>query len=215
MGDAPPIERMANVIGHEIRNPLAVINNSIYFVKTKLGTAVDAKVGKHLGIIESEVQRANALIADMLVFARPVEVHPAPCSVAELLESALAARPPKPQVSVEVAPKDLRVSADAEIARGALRRLLDNACEAAGEGGAVAVRASRSGSSVDIVVRDSGPGVSADAQDKLFEPFFSTKPRGLGLGLATARKFAEKHGGALDRLPAPAGAAFRLRLPCA
>lgn len=213
----PPIERMANVIAHEIRNPLAVINNSIYFVKTKLGAGADAKVAKHLGMIEGEVKRANDMIGQMLAFARPLDVNPVPVPARDIVEGAIAARkaPPKVKVSVEGG-KDLKVKADREIAQAAVGRLLDNAFDALGEGGgSVTVKALGSGGSVDLLVKDSGPGLTPEAKLRLFEPFFSTRPRGLGLGLATAKKFVERHGGSLELVEGGGGAAFRIRLPAA
>ena len=211
------MERMANVIGHEIRNPLAVIGNSAYFVKTKLGGGIEAKVAKHLAMIESEVQRANDLIGQLLSYARPVELSAQPVRAREIVDAALAAAPAPAKVKVSVdAGKDLKVKADREIAAAALKRLLENSFDALGEGGgkvSVAIAAASGG--VDITVRDSGPGLSVEAKARLFQPFSSTKPKGLGLGLATARKFAEKHGGSVEVVEGGSGAAFRLRLPAA
>ena len=212
----PPIERMANVIAHEIRNPLAVINNSVYFVKTKLGDTSDAKVAKHLRIVEEEVKRANEMIGQMLAYARPLEVNAQPVSARELADAVVAAKkaPAKVKVAVDGPAKDAKVRADRELAQGALGRLLDNAFDALGEaGGSVGVKISAASGSVDFVVKDSGPGLTVEAKGRLFEPFFSTRPRGMGLGLATARKFVERHGGSLEHVEGGAGATFRLRLP--
>jgi len=212
------MERMANVIGHEIRNPLAVIGNSAYFVKAKLGDGAEAKVVKHLAMIESEVRRANDLIGQLLAYARPVEIAPQPVRARDVIDAALAAAPApaKVKVSVEAGGDDLKVKADRDIAVAALKRLFDNAFDALGEaGGKVSVTAAAASGGVDIVVRDSGPGLAAEAKALLFQPFSSTKPRGLGLGLATARKFAEKHGGSVELVEGGSGAAFRLRLPAA
>ncbi|MBI4424668.1 MAG: HAMP domain-containing histidine kinase [Elusimicrobia bacterium] len=214
MAERDRTERMANVIAHEIRNPLAVINNSIYFVKTKLGSGAEAKVAKHIGIIEGEVKRANEMIGEMLAYARPLEAQAKPVAVRELIDSAVALRPAPAKVKTAVsAPKDARVLADPEAARLALRKLLDNALDAVGESGSISIQAQAAAGSVELLVRDSGPGVSAEAAARLFEPFSSTKPRGLGLGLATARKFAERLGGSVELVERGPGAVFRLRLP--
>lgn len=214
----PPIERMANVIAHEIRNPLAVINNSIYFVKMKIGESSDAKVAKHLKIVEDEVKRANEMIGQMLAFARPLEVSPQPVSARDLVEATLAAKkaPGRVKVSVELPAKDVRVKADREVAQGALGRLLDNAFDALGEtGGSVSVKAAAASPFVEFTVKDSGPGLTTEAKARLFEPFFSTRPRGMGLGLATAKKFVERHGGSVEHVEGGSGATFKLRLPLA
>lgn len=213
----PPIERMANVIAHEIRNPLAVIKNSAYFVKMKLGEGAEAKVAKHIGLIEAEVNRANSMIEDMLAFARPLEVHPTVVSARDVVEGALALRKPPAKVKVAVeGSKDVKAKVDREVAQGAVRRLLENAYDALGDGGgSVAVRTSAGNGSVEIVVKDSGPGLTPEAKARLFEPFFSTRPRGLGIGLATARKFVERHGGSIELVEGGSGASFRVKLPAA
>ncbi|MBI5200994.1 MAG: HAMP domain-containing histidine kinase [Elusimicrobia bacterium] len=209
----PPIERMANVIAHEIRNPLAVINNSVYFIKMKVGESSDAKVQKHLRIVEEEVKRANDMIGQMLAYARPLEVNVQAVSAKELVDAVLLVKKAPAKVKVSAKVKDAKVKADREIAQGALGRLLDNAYDALGEGGGtVNVEVSALGGNVEFVVKDSGPGLTMEAKGRMFEPFFSTKPRGMGLGLVTAKKFVEKHGGSLEHVD---GSTFKLRLPAA
>lgn len=180
----PLLVRMATVVGHELRNPLAVINNSIYFVKAKLGEGADAKVAKHLGIIESEVKRADALIEDIqLAFRRPFAPVKKPTDWADLM------------------PKGVKVSAklsgspdvDAKLMADAVKRLVQNAVEAAGEGGKVSVVAD----ATSFTVSDSGPGFRPEVLAQLFEPFVTTKPKNLGLGLVIAKKVVEAHGGKL------------------
>ena len=138
------IGRMASVIGHEVRNPLAVINNSIYFVKTKLqaGGDVDPKVAKHVGIIESEVRRANGIIGEILEFSRKPELNRTPQSLGRLAESALAAHPLPDSIKVEkeLAPDGPAVSADADRITQAVVRLVRNAADAMPEGGTLRVR---------------------------------------------------------------------------
>src|SRR5271156_4526061 len=91
--DMELIRRIASVVGHELRNPLAVINNSAYFLKTKLGQdgKLDPKVEKHLGIVVGEIGRADGLIADILTYSRALEVKGAPVSVNALVEARLEA----------------------------------------------------------------------------------------------------------------------------
>jgi signal transduction histidine kinase len=106
--------------------------------------------------------------------------------------------------------------ADADQVKGILTNLLENAAEAAGDGGSVLVITARAGTDAVVEVHDSGPGVSADARSRLFEPSISFKRHGMGLGLAISRKNALLAGGDLSLVEGQlGGAAFRLVLPSA
>ena len=212
------IRRIASVVGHELRNPLAVINNSAYFVKTKLGSAAekDPKVEKHLGIIASEIARADRLIADMMRFSRPLEVKLAPTGLGAVVEAALkdCAIPNGVKVKREKPKAEVPVKADAAALADALRRILDNAVEAAGAAGTVTVSWGTRGGGAFVEVRDTGPGIKPEALASVLHPFFTTKPRGLGLGLAVAEKIAAAHAGRVEAKNIPGGgAALTVTLP--
>ncbi len=213
------LKRMSSVVSHEIRNPLAIISNSLYFIKTKLsagGAALDPKIVKHIGIIEGEVRHSNEVIEEMLAFTRARELQRVPLPLNSLAGEAAAACPLPPEVSVktEPDPADPRVDADKDAVLYALRQALLNAAQAMPAGGAVTVACSSDGSTARISVSDSGPGFAGGDCDKPFEAFYTTKPRGIGLGLNVARKFAELHGGALTAENVPGGGArVTLALP--
>jgi signal transduction histidine kinase len=212
------IRRIASVVGHELRNPLAVINNSAYFVKTKLGAAAqsDPKVEKHLGIIASEIARADRLLADMLRFSRPLEVKLAPADLGEVVESALkdCSVPEGVKLKREKPKSEVLVKADAVALAEGLRRILDNAVEAAGAAGTVTLSWGARGGDAFVEVRDSGPGIKPEDLTKVLHPFFTTKPRGLGLGLAVAEKIATAHGGRVEARNIPGGgAALTVTMP--
>lgn len=199
------IRRIASVVGHELRNPLAVINNSAYFLKTKLGAdgRLDPKVEKHLGIVASEIARANQMVEDILVYSRPMEAQRKPVALGALVKAAAAAIALPDKVKLEVKAKDALVQGDEKLLSGAVRRLLDNAVEALPDGGKVKV-------SVEagfVEVRDDGKGFAPEALARFGEAFNTTKPRGLGLGLAMAKKIMEAHGGKLEGGSAKGGGA--------
>ena len=194
------LKRMASVAGHEIRNPLAIISNSIYFIKTKLGAggaAVDPKIAKHIGIIEGEVKRSNEVIEQMLSFTRAKELHCAPASVNSAIKDLTGAYQFPPSVTVKAVPDpaDPCVNADMEAVAYALRCVVDNAVQAMPEGGTVTIEASHDDARALLTVTDTGPGLPDGDGEKVFEPFFTTKPRGIGLGLTIARKYLEQQGG--------------------
>lgn len=210
------IRRIASVVGHEMRNPLAVIKNSAYFVKAKLGqSGLDPKIEKHLGIIESEISRADALIGDILAYSRPLELKPAPTALAALVEECLAA-PAGVKIKKSLPANSPKISADAAVLKNALRRVLDNAFESINGQGAVTVSLSAAKGWALLEITDSGPGIKPESLALVFEPFYTTKPRGLGLGLSIARKAIEAHQGRLEVESSPkGGASFTILLPTA
>lgn len=213
------LKRMTSVAGHEIRNPLAIISNSIYFIKTKLGAggaAVDPKVTKHIGIIEGEVKRSNAVIDELIAFTRTRELICAPASVNSALKDLTGSYQFPPSVTVKAIPdpSDPCVNADMNALADALRHVLDNSVQALPEGGTVTIEASHDARLAYLTVTDSGPGLPEGGGEKVFEPFFTNKPRGLGLGLTIARKLLEQQGGAAAaQNAAPGGARVILSLP--
>ncbi len=206
------LKQMSSVVSHEIRNPLAIISNSLYFIKTKLaagGAALDPKISKHIGIIEGEVKHSNEVIEEMLAFTRERELQRAPLSVGGIVEEAAAVCKAAPNVAVKVAadPGDPKADVDKDAVSYALRQVLLNAAQAMPEGGEVAVACSNDGALLAVAVTDSGPGFAGGDCGKPFEPFYTTKPRGIGLGLNVARKFIELHGGSVKAENVPGGGA--------
>src|SRR3989339_2226845 len=163
------IRRIASVVGHELRNPLAVINNSAYFVKTKLGSAKDRdpKVEKHLGIIAAEISRADRLIADMLAFSRPLEPKLEPVDLRAMADEALKAcvLPDHIKVKREGPKVKIMVLADARVLTDALRRIIDNAIEALPGAGSITVAVGAGDDAAFAEVRDTGPGFKAEIRD--------------------------------------------------
>lgn len=215
------IRHLAPIISHEIRNPMAVINNSAYFLKAKLGKQgeVDPKVLKHLGIIESELRKADSVLGEILAYARMREPAPAVLSLNAVAADAAGSLEAPEGVRLErsLSADDPRVKGDAELLRNAVRHVLRNALEAlaAASGGTVRLSTGRAGAEALLEVADDGPGVPEDQRPLLFSPFHTTKARGVGLGLAYCRKVLARHGGRIEFKPSERGARFVLRLPAA
>lgn len=218
------LAKMASIISHEIRNPLAIIGNSSYFIKTKLSKQgkPDPKVTRHFEIIETELKHANDVLGEILAYTRMPEAKPSPHALSLLVEAALAAIPAPKGVEIRKSLKagNLKVSVDGEMIATALHHLIRNAFEALTAGadkasGTLTIATSKDGGDWGVVeVSDSGPGIPAEAEAKLFTPFNTTRPRGVGLGLAYAHKALGRQGGEIE-LTAAKGAAFRLKLPLA
>jgi signal transduction histidine kinase len=210
------IRRIASVVGHELRNPMAVINNSAYFVRAKLGAAnLDPKVEKHLKIIEAEIARADRMLSDILSYSRACEPMKESRAIDELAAAAVKAyeAPEGGKVEFKAGAKDAAVKADPKLVGDSVKRLLDNAFDAMDGKGAAKVATGTGKEGVWISVTDSGAGVDPKIKGSLFEPFITTKPKGLGLGLALSKKVLEAQGGSADYVAGAKGSTFRLILP--
>jgi signal transduction histidine kinase len=209
-------------IAHEVRNPLGVIFNSVGSLRRILRPQGDAAL--LLDIVGEEADRLNHMVGDLLDYSRPVQPALEPVPLRPLIEEAL--RSARQQVgpaaatvraTVAVAEVAATVRADARLLRQALINLFLNAYQAMPHGGALHVRTSPSELegrlAAQIVVRDSGPGIREEVAARVFQPFFTTKPTGTGLGLAVVRRIIEGHGGSIAVVPSDGGAEFLVRLP--
>lgn len=206
------IGEMAARVAHEVRNPLNAIEGAAFYLTNHLRD--DEVAREYLGLIRTEVVRINAVASDLLSAARPA----APClerfGIEELVRerSRLVALVQGEPLHIEVeAPPDLpQIFADRRQLSQVLDNLLENAVQAAGAGGSIrvaveSVELSPLQRSLRIAVEDDGPGLPEETREKLFTPFFTTKPQGTGLGLIIVRKIVEAHRGTFSLEAAPSG----------
>lgn len=197
------IGQMSSVVGHEIRNPLAVINNSIYFIKTKTNATPnpEPKILKHISIIESEIRQANGIIDEILGYARTRELNPKVMHLNSYLEDLTMSFPIPPHVELvkSFAHENPSVSIDPDEMAQAIRNLMKNGIEVMPESGKLYVRSEVvDPGTVRIDVEDTGCGMPKETAEKIFAPFFTTKARGTGLGLAVVKKVADRHKGRVE-----------------
>jgi PAS domain S-box-containing protein len=221
--------QMAGGVGHELRNPLGVINSAVYYLKL-IQPDADEKIRQYHGIIEQESRTAEKIINDLLTFASLKSADQEPVSIPELVQRVLLRFPvPWPVEVVLKLPHNLpKVFADPRQVEQILGNLVVNACQAmdsssgqrgAGSGGRKAtdrltITASRKKEMLAIAVQDTGVGITPENMRKLFEPLFTTKARGIGLGLAVSQKLAEVNDGRIEVRSEPGkGSTFTLLLP--
>ncbi len=214
-------ERLATVgqlgssIAHELRNPLGVISNSVYYLKMRLGER-DERISKHLEIISREVQTANKIITDLMSFVRVGQLEVEATNPQALVMGALerAQIPPNVRVHADV-PADLPpIHVDRDKMRQALLNLVDNAVQAMPDGGDLTISAELAGNALRLRIRDTGEGIPHENLERIFEPLFTTKAKGIGLGLAIVRMMVEAHGGQVSiASELGQGTTFTLQLP--
>jgi len=211
---------MAASVAHEVRNPLGVIFNSLGSLKRLLQPQGDVQL--LLDIVGEEADRLNRMVGDLLDYSRPLRPTLQPVSLQMVLEEAIAStlHPGEEnpvEVRLRIEPGLPPVRADARLLRQAVVNLVTNSLQAMPHGGVLTVSAARvlsdAGAQARIAVHDTGVGIPPDARSKAFQPFFTTKPTGTGLGLAVVKRIVEGHGGRALLSDCERGTEFHLLLP--
>lgn len=211
------IGKMAGGVAHELRNPLNVIKTSVYYVLNAKNATAE-KQAEHLRRIERQVGLADKVITALSDFAKlPFpEVRPVAVStcVAEAVET--ASLPSNIEVRIELPAGLHPILADPDQFRIVLGNLIRNARDAMSEGGQLTVRANQADGFIQVSVTDTGTGIAREDLGRIMEPLYSTKTRGLGLGLAISRAIIDKHKGQLAVESQPGrGTTFTVRIPAA
>lgn len=216
--------RLAGGVSHELRNPLGVISNAVYFLNIILADA-DEKVKEYLDILDRESQTANQLISDLANYSSIQPGARCPVRLADLVAQTLARHPVPSSVSLELDFSDGLPMAyvDPRQIGQALGNLVVNAYQAMPEGGTLRLRGEaiyegvgpeKHVAGVMISIRDTGVGILPEHMPKIFEPLFSTKPKGIGLGLVISKRLIEVNGGSIKAQSEPGvGAEFSVLLP--
>ncbi|MFA5859146.1 MAG: ATP-binding protein [Elusimicrobiota bacterium] len=209
------VGQMANIIGHEIRNPLSIINNSAYYIKTKLVKLegqMDEKVVKHIGIIEKEIENSNKIINDLLGFSRTRELKAVYMNANEIFDEIALVLPVPANVKLvqNLDPNLSMTMIDRDEMRQVLLNLIGNGIQAMENGGTVTTSTmvvtdkaylktfTDKPAAIRLEVTDTGSGIPPDILEKIFQPFFTTKSKGTGLGLAVVQRVTDRHKGKLE-----------------
>jgi signal transduction histidine kinase len=221
---------MAAAIAHEVKNPLASIEVMAGVLKRQLAEQPESL--ETLSDIIKEAKMANAIVVEVLEFVRPIQLQVDRVGLDEVIKDSITLAEGKRRrgavsIHTDFAPEVPELLADSHQLRQLFSNLLANAFEALGGEGHVEIRTALvpaeeepSGTGeyatpqVMVEVRDSGPGIAPDDLERIFSPFFTTKPQGTGLGLAIVRKVVDAHDGRIDAVSAPGrGATFKVTLP--
>jgi len=216
------LARLLKRLAHEIRNPLSSLDVHFQLLEedlSALSPAMRAQLAARLGIIHGELHRLESIVERFLKLAgpsalelEPVEIEKIVVHVCELIRPEAAAR--KVEILAEVEADLPPVTADSVRLTQALLNIIINGIQAISGSGQVKVSAAKAGENLLLRVQDTGPGIPADELGDIFDPYFTTKTEGSGLGLWIAQQIAVAHGGDLRAENAPAGGAmFTLILP--
>ncbi len=208
------IGELAAVLEHEVKNPLAAVGGAIQVLGEKLTAPEDREI---IDEVLRRLDGLSAMMGDLLLYSRPPKPRLASVDLAELVESLLAFFKMDPSwrdVDSRFQGSAPVVIADPELVKVALQNLLINGLQAMAGRGALVVTLGVDGNTVIIDVTDTGPGIPEKVLAKLFTPFFTTKSRGTGLGLATVKRIAEAHHGDVRVMSSTnAGTTMRIFFP--
>jgi signal transduction histidine kinase len=217
------VGRLASGIAHEIRNPLNFINLSIDYLREKFAPQADdprTEYTRILTTIKDELARLNRLVSDFLSYGRPAKLKLREVDARTLIEEVrtlVATQSEQQSVDINIRQNgngNAMLQADGELLKTCFSNLMINAVQAMPEGGTLNVTLSPNSSMVEVEFADTGPGISSEALEQIFEPYYSTKETGIGLGLPLTKKIIEEHGGQISVKSEPdSGATFTVLLP--
>src|SRR6266481_4876314 len=213
--------RITAGVAHEVKNPLNSMRLWLENLKESLAGEHDGEAQQAVQVLDKEIDRLDAVVKRFLDFTRPVELKLEATDLAELLREVVrVAQPQMQKAGVEVeeflgngVPE---VWADRDLLKQAVLNLVLNAAEAMSTGGELRVELARRGEMAEISVSDTGRGIPLENQQKIFQLFFTTRPGGSGIGLATTFRIVQLHNGSIDfQSEAGRGTTFRIELPLA
>ena len=193
------VGELATMVAHDLRNPLTGISGASYHLKRKLGSSMDQKSREMLDLIEKDVEYANKILSDLLEYSREIQLELSETTPRSITEQALALVKIPSNIRVsDLTNDDPSLTVDTEKMRRAFVNLIKNAVEAMPQGGEVAIRSKESNGFLQVTFSDTGMGVTEDVMRRIWTPFFTTKAKGIGLGLSISKRIIEAHRGRIS-----------------
>jgi PAS domain S-box-containing protein len=215
------MSRITAGVAHEVKNPLNSMRLWLENLKESLTDEMDAGAQQAVTVLDKEIDRLDAVVKRFLDFTRPMDVRLEATQLSDLLKDVLeVAQPQLQKANVQVAqllPIDVpEVYVDRALLKQAILNLVLNAAEAMPHGGQLRLMLSRRGEMAEITVGDTGKGIAPENRQKIFQLFFTTRPGGSGIGLASTFRIVQLHNGSIDfTSEVGRGTTFRIELPLA
>lgn len=193
------IGEMAAMVGHDMRNPLTGISTAAYYLKMKLGSKLNKKAGRILEIIDESIEYSNKIISDLLDYSREIRLEPTETTPKAIMKEALSmVEVPKSIDMLDATQNEPKIKVDVEKMKRVFVNIIKNAVDAMPKGGKLTLKSRKTNSDLEIAFIDTGIGMSKEIMEKLWTPFFTTKTRGMGLGLPICARIVEAHGGKIS-----------------
>lgn len=209
------IGELAGMVGHDLRNPLTGIAGATYYLKTKYSLKMDEKSKEMLKIIEKDIEYSNKIISDLLDYSRELHLEFTENAVNSIVKEAIAQMKVPKNVKISSLTRDnLKIKVDKGKMKRVFVNIIKNAIDAMPRGGTLEITSKTLDDKVEIAFKDTGEGIKIDVLEKLWSPFFTTKAKGMGLGLPICKRIIEAHGGKISvQSQLGKGTTFTMTLP--
>jgi signal transduction histidine kinase len=211
------VGELASGVGHELRNPLNVIRNCAYLLTMSLDEEKDAEAVSSLKVLDKQIDAANKIVTDLLDFTRIKPPTRVKADLNMLINESLTyvELPERVKLDSHLNGHHFQVNTDAEQMQRVFTNIMSNAVQAMnGKEGQLDIDTGEEGGYIWVRFKDNGCGISQENMEKIFEPLFTTKPKGIGLGLAITRRLVEQNGGKIEvQSEVGRGTAFTIKLP--
>ena len=193
------IGELAAMIGHDLRNPLSGIAGATYYLKTKLDSKMDNKTSEMLVLIENAIEYSNKIIGDLLDYSREIRLEPAETTPKSITKVALTlVKVPKNIRISDLTKNKPKIKVDVDKTKRVFVNIIRNAIDAMPEGGKLTIKSTKTNSNLQISFIDTGIGMPKNIFEKIWTPLFTTKAKGIGLGLSICKRIIEAHGGKIS-----------------
>jgi len=209
------IGELAASVGHDLRNPLTGISGAVYYLKLKLAGKMDNKMQEMFEIIENDIKYANKIVNDLLDFSREIHLQLSKANVKEIVKEVLTEIEIPGNIKVVNATKGTHTfTVDVNQIKRVFHNIIRNAIQAMPNGGTLTITSKKTKKLVKISFHDTGVGISKRNMSKLFKPLFTTKAKGIGLGLPICKRIIKAHGGRITvKSEVGKGTCFTVILP--
>jgi len=209
------IGEIAAMVGHDLRNPLTGIAGAAYYLKMRAGPKMDKKTREMLGLIEEDIEYSNKIINDLLEYSREMRLELTETNPKTIIREALSLVKVEKNIEVSDSTRaEPKIKIDAEKMRRVFVNIIKNALDAMPRGGRLTIRTKKANGYLKIIFTDTGIGMSKNVVEKLWTPLFTTKARGMGLGLPICKRVVEAHGGSISAESAVGkGTTFTVTIP--
>lgn len=189
------IGELAGQLGHDLRNPLAGMKNSIYLLRKKGGQLTDFQRAEFLDVLDRAVEDSNRIVTSLIDYSSELRLYYEECSLRDLVDRAVSKIAISNQIQIEIDLEDLTLNLDVSRMERVLTGIIQNAVQAIPQEGTIRITASSEERKVALSIIDSGEGIPEEVQAKIFTPLVTTKAKGMGMSLAIFKRIVEAHDG--------------------
>jgi len=209
------IGELAAMVGHDLRNPLTGISGASYYLRRKLDSKTDTKTREMLDLIEKGIRYSNNIINDLLEYSGEILLELSETTLKQIIKEALSLIEVPRNIRVsELIENEQKITVDVQKIQRTFLNIIKNAIDAMPKGGKLAIKSRKTNGYLEILFTDTGTGMPKNVLEKLWKPLFTTKAKGMGLGLVICKRFVQAHGGNISvKSTVGKGTTFTVAIP--